>query len=91
MKTFSRPALMAAACSLTMISAGCTATGTAVKRTLPAPSLVVMDPVPVPVGKRGQDARAVLAKTGAALGEANVRLVKSREIYTGIVETYSAE
>ena len=45
----------------------------------------------MPVARRGQDARAALAKTGAALNEANTRLVKSREIYTGVAQTYAAD
>ena len=51
----------------------------------------MLDPVPVPRITKGQDARVALAKTGAALGEANARLVKSRVIYRGVRKTYGAK
>jgi hypothetical protein len=51
----------------------------------------VLDPVPVPVARKADDARVVLAKTGNALGEANTRLVKSRIIYRGIRKKYSGQ
>ncbi len=74
-----------------MICAGCATPGQIVSRTLPPESSVVLDPVPVPKLKKGQDARIGLAKTGAALGEANTRLIKSRAIYRGVRETYGAQ
>lgn len=51
----------------------------------------MLDPVPVPEPQLKQDARVALAKTGAALGEANSRLVASRKIYRGVRNAYSGK
>ena len=48
-----------------------------------------MAPVPVPKAKAGDDARLALKKTHAALGQANGRLVCSRNWYNGVRKSYS--
>lgn len=47
-----------------------------------------MAPVGVPQLAAGQNAKAGLARTGAALGEANGRLVESRAWYADLQKTY---
>lgn len=48
-----------------------------------------MAPVPVPKAKAGDDARLALKKSHAALGQANGRLVCSRNWYNGVRKSYS--
>lgn len=75
-----------------MISAAVTlggcVTDRVVSRQLPPANNVVLDPVPPPVVRAGDDARIAWRKEQAARREANGRLVKSREIYEGVRETY---
>lgn len=49
---------------------------------------MVLDPVPAPRNKVGDDARVAWRKEQAARREANSRLVKSREIYDGVRQSY---
>lgn len=48
-----------------------------------------MAPVAVPGLKAGDDARIALARSRAALGQANGRLDCSRKWYAGVRKTYS--
>lgn len=80
-----------AALSLMTICAGCASAPQVVERTLPPESSVVLDPVQEPQTVKGEDARVALAKTGAALDEANKRLKKSRIIYRGVRQAYGAK
>lgn len=75
-----------------MISAGCMATASPGpgSRTLPAESAVVLSPVHVPQARLGQDARAALNVCEAGLAEANIRLGKSRAIYSGVRKKYGS-
>jgi len=66
---------------------GCVTDGV-VNRQLPPGDNVVLDPVPVPLVRPGDDARIAWRKEQAARREANGRLVRSREIYEGIRKTY---
>lgn len=45
-------------------------------------------PVPKPAVKAGDDARLAWRKTGAALDQANGRLVQTREWYIGVRTRY---
>lgn len=49
-----------------------------------------VSPVPKPAVKVGDDARLAWRKTDAALGQANGRLVQTREWYVGVRTRFSA-
>lgn len=75
-----------------MILGGCVTTGEPpIERSLPPPSSVVLDPVPVPVIRAGDDARVAWKKEQAARKEANNRLRKSRTIYSGVRDIYGGK
>lgn len=73
-----------------MICASCTATQSPGpgSRSLPAESTVVLAPVVIPQGRLGQDARAQLQVCESGLKEANIRLGKSRAIYSKVRKQY---
>lgn len=75
-----------------MTLTGCATTAVApVERSLPPASNVVLDPVPPPRIRPGDDARVAWKKEEAARKENAARLVKSREIYNGVRESYGAK
>jgi hypothetical protein len=73
-----------------MIFAGCTTTASPGpgSRSLPAESNVVLAPVIVPNARLDQDARAALKVCTDGLKEANIRLGKSRDIYSRVRKQY---
>ncbi len=76
----------------TVTLGGCQTNGNApVNRTLPPAADVVLDPVPAPLIRKGDDARVAWKKEEAARIEANERLVESREIYEGIAQKYEGK
>lgn len=52
---------------------------------------MVLDPVPVPMIRVGDDARVAWKREEAARQEANARLVRSRMIYRGVRKTYGGK
>ena len=75
--------------TMTILS-GCTAAGSVNLQpvNLP-PASACMAPVPVPGLKAGDDARLALARSRAALGQANGRLVCSRKWYDGVRKSFA--
>ena len=73
---------------LVAVTLGGCVTDRVVSRQLPPGDNVVLDPVPAPLVRPGDDARIAWKKEQAARREANGRLVRSREIYEGVRETY---
>lgn len=90
MKPNSRNVRTALALSLTMICASCATTQSPGpgSRSLPAESSVVLAPVVAPAVSVGQDARAALKVCTDGLKEANIRLGKSRAIYSKVRKQY---
>lgn len=94
MITFSnlRKAKVLLAFSLLMMCSACGSTGTielASKQAVvipPAPKFLA--PVSTPALKAGDDVRADLAKTTAALNVANTRLTLSRRVYNAMRQRY---
>jgi hypothetical protein len=58
-------------------------------RALPSESAVVLGQVVVPDERLGQDARIALKVCRDGLKEANIRLGKSRAIYSGVRKRYA--
>jgi len=59
------------------------------KPTLPAPPAGFGEPVPVPVPRAGQDARAVAARAYGALRQANTRLEADGAFYADVRARFS--
>lgn len=70
------------------VTLGACVTDGVVNRQLPPASNVVLDPVPAPVIRPGDDARIAWRREQSARREANGRLVRSRQIYEDVRETY---
>lgn len=74
---------------LTIFLTGCQTTATApVERQLPPGSSVVLAPAAAPVIRPGADARVAWKREEAARKENEARLIKSRQIYDGVRQTY---
>jgi hypothetical protein len=73
---------------LTMTCAGCASSAGSVARSLPGPP-EYLRPVPVPPVRPGQDARSALARSSAALGDANGRIVAGREAWVDLQRSYA--
>jgi hypothetical protein len=69
--------------------AACSVSVTDRKPTLPAAPAGFGEPVPVPVPRAGQDARAVAARAYGALRQANGRLEADRAFYDDVLTRFS--